>query len=276
MPSARLNGIDIYFERHGVEHTAAARQLLVCNGSGSTIEGSALLIGYLSKHFDVLVHDQRCLGRTTVTEEAPTMADYAADAASLVDHVGWTAPRLFGISFGGMVALEFAATWPEQVSRLALLCTSAGGAGGSSFPLHTLTDLEPDERALVSLRNIDIRFDSQWLADHPPDQLIANAIIERIGAPRSERQRRGESLQLAARADHDVWDRLHHITAHTMIACGAYDGQAPPENSDALHSRIANSTLHRYQGGHLFVFQDPTALSEIVEFLKADGTATKA
>lgn len=267
MPSARLNGIDIYFERHGIEHEAAARQLLVCNGSGATIEGSVALIGHLAQHFDVLVHDQRCLGRTTVTDEAPTMADYAADAAALIDHVGWTAPRVFGISFGGMVALEFAVTWPERIARLALLCTSAGGAGGSSFPLHTLTDLEPGERARISLRNIDSRFDSQWLADHPFDQLIANAMTERIAAPRSERQQRGEVLQLTARADHDVWDRLHRITSPTMIACGAYDGQARPENSEALHSRIPNSTLHRYEGGHLFAFQDPAALPEIVEFL---------
>ena len=51
-----------------------------------------------------------------------------------------------GISFGGMVAQELAVTAPERVERLALLCTSPGGAGGSSYPLHELAALAPEER----------------------------------------------------------------------------------------------------------------------------------
>ena len=60
------------------------------------------------------------------------MAEYAADALALLDAVGWERPRVLGISFGGMVAQELAATAPERIARLALLCTSPGGAGGSS------------------------------------------------------------------------------------------------------------------------------------------------
>jgi pimeloyl-ACP methyl ester carboxylesterase len=66
------------------------------------------------------------------------MASYAADGAALLDHAGWTTARVFGISFGGMVAQELAVTWPDRVERLALLCTSPGGEGGSSYPLHEL------------------------------------------------------------------------------------------------------------------------------------------
>jgi 3-oxoadipate enol-lactonase len=32
-------------------------------------------------------------------------------------------------------------TWPERIERLALLCTSPGGAGGASYPLHELAAL---------------------------------------------------------------------------------------------------------------------------------------
>ena len=51
-----------------------------------------------------------------------------------------------GVSFGGMVAQELAVTWPERVERLALLCTSPGGAGGASYPLHELAALPEAER----------------------------------------------------------------------------------------------------------------------------------
>ena len=74
------------------------------------------------------------------------MADYAADAAALLDHVGWDTCRVVGVSFGGMVAQELAVTSPERVERLALLCTSPGGASGASYPLHELAALPTDER----------------------------------------------------------------------------------------------------------------------------------
>ena len=57
------------------------------------------------------------------------MAQYAADAAALLDHVGWDRCAVVGVSFGGMVAQEFAVTCPERITRLALVCTSPGGAG---------------------------------------------------------------------------------------------------------------------------------------------------
>ena len=58
------------------------------------------------------------------------MADLAGDVEGLLELVGWDGCRVVGISFGGMVAQEFAVTNPERVERLALLCTSSGGEEG--------------------------------------------------------------------------------------------------------------------------------------------------
>ena len=62
------------------------------------------------------------------------MADYAADAAGLIEQLGWDSCLVIGFSFGGMVAEEFAVTWPAPVERLALCCTSAGGGGRRVVP----------------------------------------------------------------------------------------------------------------------------------------------
>lgn len=273
MPTVRLPDLDLHYEVRG-----SGPRLLLCNGSGATIEASGPLIGALAQHFEVAVHDQRCLGRTgipaAVADErgaasppSVTMADYGADAVALLDHLGWDRSLVFGISFGGMVALELAVTQPERIARLALLCTSAGGAGGSSFPLHELAALAPDERAAVALRNLDRRFTPEWLQTHPHDQALVHAMFDRGQRERSAEEARGEALQLEARRHHDVWERLGRITAPTLIASGRYDGQAPTENSEALATRIAGSEHRVYEGGHAFVFQDRTALPEIVEFL---------
>ena len=101
-----------------------------------------------------------------------SMADYAADALGLMDHVGWASCRVVGVSFGGMVAQELAVTAPDRVERLALVCTSPGGIGGASYPLHELTSLSDEERTAISVPLLDTRFNPEWLAEHPLDAAI--------------------------------------------------------------------------------------------------------
>jgi len=264
MPTAQLNGIDVYYEMRG-----SGPRLLLLNGSGGTIAGAAPMVQKLAEHFEVLIHDQRGLGRTSVPEEQPTMADYAADAASLLDHVGWPSTLLFGISFGGMVAQEFAVTWPARVGRIALLCTSPGGAGGSSFPLHTVAAMSVDEQARVRLHLADSRYTQEFLAAHPFDQRLVELGAAGRALPKTDEQLRGEAMQLVARSQLDVWDRLANITCPTLVAFGQFDAMAPPSNSRAIASRVPGSELRGYEGGHAFVWQDRHAWPDIVSFLSA-------
>ena len=262
MPTARLRGIDVYFEVHG-----SGPRVLVFNGSGATVQQAAPMVQKLAERFEVLIHDQRCLGNTTVTDEVPAMADYAADGAALLDHLGWQSTRVFGISFGGMVAQEFAVTWPERVERLALLCTSAGGAGGSSFPLHTIPDLPVAEQERLRLHLADSRYTPEFLAANPFDRMLVEMADAGRTVQKSESRIRGERLQLLARSGHDVWDRLPRIACPTLVACGEFDALAPPANSAAISGRIAGSVLRSFSGGHAFLWQDREAWPTVVEFL---------
>jgi pimeloyl-ACP methyl ester carboxylesterase len=262
VPTATVNGIEVYYERAG-----SGPPLLFFNGSGGTLETSSPTVERLRRTFDVVAHDQRGLGRTTVPPAPYAMADYAADANALLDHIGWAQCAVIGVSFGGMVAQEFAVTWPERVTRLALVCTSPGGPGRASYPLHEMAKLPPGEQARLSVSLLDTRFDAQWLADYPRDKALLDMRAERPPAAPGSERRRGELAQLDARAGHDVWDRLPAITCPTLVAGGRYDGIAPPANSEAIASRIPGAELRLYEGGHLFFMQDPTAFPEIVAFL---------
>ena len=263
MPTIAANGIDLYYERFG-----EGPPLLFCNGSGSSIESSRPLIELFGKDFDVAVHDQRGLGRTTVPAEPFTMAEYGADAAALVDHLGWDTFRVVGVSFGGMVAQELAVTCPERIERLALACTSPGGPDGASYPLHELESLERAERAERMLAVVDTRFSPEWFADHPADLALIQMQAERASQPKSDEQRRGERGQLEARRHHDVRDRLGRITSPTLVASGRFDGIAPVANGELIVAGIgAGAELRVYEGGHLFFLQDRAALPEITAFL---------
>ena len=74
-------------------------------------------------------------------------------------------------------------------------------------------------------------------------------------------------LQIEARLHHDVWVGLPIVTADVLIACGSFEGIAPPENGRAIASRIPSSEYREYNGGHMFFIQDRRALRDIVEFL---------
>jgi 3-oxoadipate enol-lactonase len=262
VPSTTINGIDIAYERSG-----SGPRLLFVNGTGATLDRSGPMISAFTNDFDVLAFDQRGLGRSSCPEDPYTMADLAADALALTDRVGWETFRLAGISFGGMVSQEVAVTAPERIERLALMCTSSGGRGGSSFPLETLVDLEPTERARRSAEILDTRFTPEWLASHDGDRALVDLLATQFLAERPADARRGEELQLRARQGHDVYDRLPRITCPTLVAAGRTDGIAPPANGAAIAAQISGAELQIFDGGHIFFVQDPTAFPAILEFL---------
>jgi 3-oxoadipate enol-lactonase len=263
MPADHVNGVELYWEQRG-----SGPRLLFCNGSGTTLQAVRPLLDLVAARFDLLAWDYRGLGRSVPVTGPYTMADLATDAAGLLEIAGWDSCRVLGVSFGGMVAQEFAAANPERVERLALACTSAGGAGGSSYPLHKLPELPPQERAAAQLKLVDSRWDERWLEAHPADRALAEGLTA-AGQNQQDPAAAAYKAQLEARAGHDVWDRLDAITCPALVGYGNYDGIAPVQNSTAIASRIRGAELRGYEGGHLFLFQDPAALPEFEAFLQA-------
>lgn len=258
-------GLTFGFDRWG-----SGPPLLFLVGSGSSVADTRLLIEPFASHFDVAANDPRGMGSSPTPPGPWTMAEVAGDALALADHFGWERFRLLGISFGGMVAQELAVTWPDRVERLVLACTSSGGAGGASYPLHELADLDPDEARRAGLLLLDSRFTSKWLAEHPDDAGLADLVGSRLAQPGDDAHRRGAAEQMRTRATHDVWDRLPQITCPTLVAGGRYDGIAPVANGDAIASRVPNAERRLYEGGHAFFAQDPRALPELVDWLRGD------
>jgi 3-oxoadipate enol-lactonase len=195
------------------------------------------------------------------------MADYADDAAALMAAQGWDEALVVGVSFGGMVAQELALRHPGRVKRLVLACTSPGGAGGASFPFHEIGHLQGEARARHMIPISDTRRDDAWAAAHP-DQY---ALFVAMGAAAPYADEPGHAMgahrQLVARAVHDTWERLPEIACPTLIAAGCYDGIALPATQEKMASRIPGATLQFFDGGHLFIIQDRTAVPAMTAFL---------
>ena len=137
MPVVQANGIQIHYEIGG-----EGRPVLFISGTGGDLRNRpGVFDGPLAAAFEVLAYDQRGLGQTEAPDTDYVMADYADDAAGLLEVLGWDRVPVMGVSFGGMVAQELAIRHPDRVSALVLACTSSGGEGGASYPLHELEAL---------------------------------------------------------------------------------------------------------------------------------------
>ncbi len=261
MTIVEVPGARLYVERHG---DPDGPKLLSISGSTSDLgQGGVHQARRLTSRFDVVAYDHRGTGRSVDldTDRPLTMADFAADAAALLDGLGWDRALVLGTSFGGMVAQELAVTRPERIERLVLACTSPGGAGGSSAPLHELLDLDPDERRRRRVELLDLR-----CAEDPERRA---ALIELFTALGEQEPTAGHHRQLAARRGHDVWDRLPALDLPVLIAAGRYDGIAPAANQEALLARIPGAELQWFDGGHAFFLDDPTAIGAMADWLLA-------
>ena len=271
MPFVRASDIDIYHELRG-----EGPRVLNISGTGGDLRRRPGLDSLLGDGFTTLSYDQRGLGQTSIPDGPYSMAGYAQDAAALLDAVGWDRCMVMGTSFGGMVAQEFAVTFPDRVEKLVLNCTSSGGAGKPSYPLHELQELEPETRMRTQIRLSDTRVTPEWEQEHAAE---LDALLDQrrgmatIGTDEPRREL-GARLQLEARIHHDVYDRLPALTMPVLVCAGAYDGIAPPENSRAIVRQIPSATYEEFEGGHGFFLQDPRAAERITAFLLGDaGTA---
>ena len=267
-------GVDIH-----VEVAGSGPRLLYIPGTGGDLRSRpSIFDSPLAEQFELATYDQRGLGRSSVPDGPYSMAGYADDAVAVAAGLGWDGTLVIGLSFGGMVAQELAIRYPSLVRRLVLCCTSSGGAGGSSYPLHELADLDDDERVTRTIELMDQRYDAAWRTANPKewDGLVGRArdylqLEGEDGVP-DPRPREGPALQLAARSTHDAWERLGQIACPTLVCGGRYDGIAPAENSARLARAIPHCRLELFEGGHAFVLQDPHAFPTIVEFLRASGS----
>lgn len=265
MPFVQIGGHPCYFERRGT-----GDPLLFIGGTGGDLRRPETnLFGPLPRHFDFLTLDQRGMGQSWKGDGPFTMADYADDAAVLMEQQGWSDAHVIGVSFGGMVAQELALRHPAKVRKLILCCTASGGDGGSSFPFHELAGKTADEIAAIKVAISDTRHDAAWAKANPAEYrlLLQMAMADPFADEPGHRD--GIARQIAARATHDTWARLPGIACPVLVMGGRHDGLAKPEVVEALAARIPGAQLRFYNGGHVFMLEDRSAFQDMIAFLSA-------
>jgi pimeloyl-ACP methyl ester carboxylesterase len=113
MPYAAIeDGVRLYYELTGPEDGPIVLQL----GGGLFGRHNFGLVndGFRERGFRLLSFDARGYGASSCPREAYTIEGWAADAAALLDSVGFDRVLVHGTSMGGMIAIAFTAVHPER------------------------------------------------------------------------------------------------------------------------------------------------------------------
>lgn len=265
MQKINANGLSFMIGMEG-----RGEPLLFLPGTGADLRRPrTALTCKLVDHFTVLTFDQRGLGQSDKPTGPYSMQAYADDAAAILAAVEWETAHVVGYSFGGMVAQELAIRWPEKISSLCLVGSTAGGAGGSSYPIHELSKFAPHEQARKRIEVADTSFTAEWQAENviAAEQRINDRMNAKFMFIDEPGARAGQALQMATRNQHDTYRRLKQIKCRTLVLAGSRDGQAPKAAQKAMAEQLSNCIYEELEGSHMMVWESDNTFNRIIDFI---------
>lgn len=120
---ANINGAQLYYEVKG-----SGQSLLLVHAGVADSRMWEAQVAAFSKEYQVIRFDLRGFGRSSMPSGSFTNHE---DIRALLDFLGIEKVFLLGISFGGMIALDFTLAYPDYVKALVLGAPSVSGANPS-------------------------------------------------------------------------------------------------------------------------------------------------
>jgi pimeloyl-ACP methyl ester carboxylesterase len=128
MPTAPINGIDLYYDTCG-----SGPPLLLIAGLGSDSQSWLPVIDSLARRFTVIASDNRGMGRTQPTDVETSIESIAADCIQLVEWLGIESVDVAGHSMGGFVAQVCVVQRPGRVRRMVLAATGLSNSARNNL-----------------------------------------------------------------------------------------------------------------------------------------------
>ncbi len=227
----------------------------------------------LAHHFEVITYGLRGDGFAAPTFTAPgseiwDMASHAADLASLIAQLGLECPTVFGVSFGGAIALELAIEHPSRLGALIVQGADARFSRtlGSSIARRVLERfaLPPDNRFVNQFFNL--------LHGAKPEP---GPLVDFVTATIWETDQSVMASRLALLEQFDIMDQLWRIDVPTLVMAGSKDVIVPPSRQERLARSIPGARFELLEGaGHIgFLTHRSEALRHVRALVQAVGTS---
>lgn len=277
-----INGARLFFDVVGpaLEPTDAGMQekptLLMLHG-GPGYDHSTL-----RPHFDrfadayqVIYIDHRGCGRSPADHASCTLDQWADDIASFCATLGIEKPMVFGQSFGGMVAMHYAARYPDGPHKLILSSTAA------QFNLEATVEMARKLGGAEAARVAQSFFSAPSIAGYEEYGRVCLPLYTQ-GAAMEGAGFRNRAVQRPEITVHffqnemmemDMRPEIASITCPTLVLAGALDPVTPLVCSEEIAAAIGDNARLEVFGncGHGVHRDDPDGSEEVMRsFLAQD------
>lgn len=205
-------------------------------------------------------------GKTETIENSHSMELMATMVHSLIESLNLNKVMLLGHSMGGYVALAFVELFPEKVSHLVLLNSTAAADSPERIVNRN--------RALELIKNEKRGFIAAAIPQLFCDKSRSRFAKDIEALIREAKEFPGEGIAANIRGMRDRKDRTHVLKAFDgpkILICGEEDPVIPLEHSKSL--AIASDTpIEILSGSHMSWLENPPEIVKIVHFIEKNGT----
>lgn len=276
---AKIRDTEIYFDIEGAglvpDGTGMKEKpvaFLIHGGPGADHSAYKPTFSRLSHKLQLVYFDHRGQGRSgRGPKETYTLENNVEDMEALRQYLGLEKIVVIGSSYGGMVALSYAARYPENVACLIAIATAASSqflqlaqqnlaARGTAAQQAIAQRLwEGSFENEAQLREYFQVIGPMYSLTYDPDK-AAEAWERTILSV--------DAINVAFRGflrSYNILDQLYKITAPTLVIAGRHDWICPPELSEEIANRIPNADLRIFENsGHSVRGDEPEALLDAI------------
>lgn len=236
-------------------------------------------IDLLHKDFQLIFYDQRASGRSTGVEDTTrlTISQFVDDLEILRQQLKIERLNLIGHSFGGLLAMYYAISYPENVGKL-LLLDSSPASWELNFPYFRKVIAErqtrQDKLELSAIESQDgfgtdpglmDRYFKIYFKTFFKNPSLSQNLILGIDENWLSNSRITGNFIWKDLDNYDIHDKLINITAATLIMHGE-ESVISIEGAEAINRYIPNSELIILKDvGHFPYVEAPNNFSQIVK-----------
>ena len=256
MPTARINGINLFHESFG-----QGEPVVFANGILMTTQSWSFQTRFLQRHFRCILYDMRGQLRSDKPDEPYSMEQHADDLAALLDHLGVDRCHLVGTSYGGEVGLSFAERHPERLRSLSVIASLARSEPLFQAQVASWRDVGLSApRALFGV-TLPYYFSNDFLARH------GAALRARDGDISDQPPAffRGFARLCDALIEFDISEQLAQITTPTLAVAAEFDLIKPPACSEFIAESIPGAELLVVpDAGHAVILERPDEVNTAI------------
>jgi proline iminopeptidase len=282
-----LNGVRHWFRVAGAADAVPEPVVFLHGGPGQGSVHFAQLVGpLLEPSLRMVYFDQRASGRSDPSPDSVyTLPLLVADLEALRQALGAPRLALIGQSFGGTLALEYAAAYPERVSAVVFVAGLWDIALQCRLRNRTLAERAPAVYAGVRTEAEGAGRDDCLEFRAFPSQSAYTAYANSIMFPDSTVRLRMEDVErthgytnpgtlgsglFRSGLGSYRFTEFARLTMPVLVIAGRHDGTARPDGLRELAGRLPNASFAEYEAsGHFVYLDEPERFArQVVQFLR--------